>query len=781
MTRLRFPFMRSVRVAGAVALAAFGSLMATGAPVARAVGPPPAFSQLFPSGFVGRPQPFTVPAGVTQLTITAIGGSGGSGQSEPTPPFGVGGAAAVVTATIPADPGAQLTVVVGGEGGSNGNTAGGFGYTAGGGDGGSGHQANGGGGGGASYVANALGAYLLVAGGGGGGGGGGDLPGEDGGPGGTGGPSGLNGFSGGGPGAGGPGTFDGCGGPAGCGGGNSGNSAGGGGGGGYDGSTFTGGGGGGSPSDAGGGGGGGAAGASYVLPGSAFSITSAGVLSDGQVTISWTPANTTTLAVQPANAAPGQPVTLTATVAYLDGSAPTPLGTVNFIADQAQIGSATLNGSSPDVATFSISSLSTGTHTVVAQYQGPPVQFGNAESSTSAPVTVTIGPAATTTTLALAGGANPGAYGATLTFTATVGSASGNPSGVGSVTFQDGSQPIAGCGNVALGGNAASCAVNALSAGAHTIAASYSGTPSFQPSTGTLGQTVVPAPLTIAAPSPSMTYGDQALPNLAAVTDSGFVNNEGPSVLGGTLTCSLTNGANQSVTLGSSLPAGTYTITCAGLTSSNYAITDKTGTLTVLPAKLTITALNQQMIVQGAVPALTVSYAGFVNGETPSSLTSPPTCATTATSSSAVGTYPITCSGAADPNYAIGYVPGTLTVTYQWSGFLPPMLASPQQTVFNAGRTVPVKFQLTNASGAIVQASSLPTFAVSSPQSCSSGSVDAVGTTATGDTSNTFRWDSTGQQYIFNYQSSGSAAGMCQTITATLADGTSHSVTIAFR
>jgi MBG domain (YGX type) len=36
---------------------------------------------------------------------------------------------------------------------------------------------------------------------------------------------------------------------------------------------------------------------------------------------------------------------------------------------------------------------------------------------------------------------------------------------------------------------------------------------------------------------------------------------------------------------------------------------------------------------------------------------------TTGTASSAVGTYPITASGAVDANYTISYVPGTLTVT----------------------------------------------------------------------------------------------------------------------
>ena len=60
---------------------------------------------------------------------------------------------------------------------------------------------------------------------------------------------------------------------------------------------------------------------------------------------------------------------------------------------------------------------------------------------------------------------------------------------------------------------------------------------------------------------------------------------------------------------------------------------------------------------------MTVSYSGFVNGDTAASLTTPPTASTTATTASAVGTYPITASGAASPNYTFTYVNGTLTVT----------------------------------------------------------------------------------------------------------------------
>ncbi len=80
-----------------------------------------------------------------------------------------------------------------------------------------------------------------------------------------------------------------------------------------------------------------------------------------------------------------------------------------------------------------------------------------------------------------------------------------------------------------------------------------------------------PAPLTISADNKSKTYG-AANPSLTA-TYSGFVLGQGQGALGGALSCSTT------ALTGS--PAGSYPITCAGRTATNYALTYQPGTLTV--------------------------------------------------------------------------------------------------------------------------------------------------------------------------------------------------------
>jgi hypothetical protein len=162
--------------------------------------------------------------------------------------------------------------------------------------------------------------------------------------------------------------------------------------------------------------------------------------------------------------------------------------------------------------------------------------------------------------------------------------------------------------------------------------------------------TVHPAPLTITASSPTMTYGGTA----PAVTASyaGFVNGDTSTSLTTLPTCAVTGTVKN---------AGMYSTTCSGASDSNYAITYTSGTLTVNPAPLTITAGSASMTYGSFVPPITLSYTGFVNGDSASSLTTAPTCTVIGTVKNA-GTYQTMCSGAADNNYAITYTSGILTV-----------------------------------------------------------------------------------------------------------------------
>jgi hypothetical protein len=170
---------------------------------------------------------------------------------------------------------------------------------------------------------------------------------------------------------------------------------------------------------------------------------------------------------------------------------------------------------------------------------------------------------------------------------------------------------------------------------------------------GTL--TIEKADLTITANPASSTYGAALAPDASlSVSYSGFANGDRASSL--TTAPAVANAAYAGA------PARTYSLTPSGAADPNYNIQYVSGTYTIKPATLTVTAGNDTMTYGGIVPALNVTYSGFVNGDNTSNLTTPATATTTATSASAAGTYPITAAGAADTNYSFVYVPGTLMI-----------------------------------------------------------------------------------------------------------------------
>jgi len=195
-----------------------------------------------------------------------------------------------------------------------------------------------------------------------------------------------------------------------------------------------------------------------------------------------------------------------------------------------------------------------------------------------------------------------------------------------------------------------------LHAGANqALSATFTPTDTIDYNTTTLTNavTVTTAALTITASSPTKAYG-AALPALTA-SYTGFVN--------GDTSASLTTQPTVATAATGTSPVGSYSVTASGAMDANYTISYAPGTLTITPVGLTITAASFSRAYNTTNPTLTVSYAGFVNGDSSSSLTTLPTISTTATTGSVVGTYPITASGAVDGNYTIGYVAGVLTVT----------------------------------------------------------------------------------------------------------------------
>jgi hypothetical protein len=109
--------------------------------------------------------------------------------------------------------------------------------------------------------------------------------------------------------------------------------------------------------------------------------------------------------------------------------------------------------------------------------------------------------------------------------------------------------------------------------------------------------------------------------------------------------------------------AGTTNITASQAGSAGFfPAADVTRTLTVNKAALTIRVRDTSRVEGQPNPPFTITYSGFVLGETVSNLLSPAVATTTAIDISSPGNYPITLSGAASNNYNITYVHGRLTV-----------------------------------------------------------------------------------------------------------------------
>jgi len=157
------------------------------------------------------------------------------------------------------------------------------------------------------------------------------------------------------------------------------------------------------------------------------------------------------------------------------------------------------------------------------------------------------------------------------------------------------------------------------------------------------------APLLIGAVAASGDFG---------VASGGTCSTSTPLVGGATCTINVTF---TPTAIGSRTGTLTVTDNSNGVATSTQTV-NLSGTGT--PAPLVITASSASMTYGGTAPAITPSYSGFVNGDTPASLTTVPTCSTTATSSTPVGTDTGAdiCSGAVDSNYSITYVAGNMTV-----------------------------------------------------------------------------------------------------------------------
>ncbi len=257
-------------------------------------------------------------------------------------------------------------------------------------------------------------------------------------------------------------------------------------------------------------------------------------------------------------------------------------------------------------------------------------------------------------------------YGQSVTLTATVTGSDGTPTGT--VAFYDGNPTEGGTelgSPVALNGSGiATDSVDLNASGSpHQVYAVYIPDPStdtYAGSTSTTPVTITVAPVALTVSGitvESKTYDASTTATLdtSSAVLTGVLSGDSVAVspTGYTATYS-------SPDVGTSIPVTVTDLSLTGAEAGDYVLTQPTGlTGTITPAPLTLTA-NSFTINQGqAIPTLTYTATGLFPGD---SVTTAPSLSTTATSTSAAGTYAIDISGGGSANYTTADVPGTLTI-----------------------------------------------------------------------------------------------------------------------
>jgi uncharacterized repeat protein (TIGR01451 family) len=304
----------------------------------------------------------------------------------------------------------------------------------------------------------------------------------------------------------------------------------------------------------------------------------------------------------------GQPVTFTAAVTAVAPGSGTPDGQVTFME-----GAAALSGpialDAMGQATFTLSALSAGAHTITARYSGS----SSFEAGTGS-IVQTVNKAGTTTSVTSS--ANPSFFSQSVTFTATetaVAPGAGTPDGT--VQFRDNGTPLGSA--VPLSGGVATLETSALGGGAHIITAEYSGSADFNSSTGTHSQTVLRAGSTTAVTSSlNPSRFEQPVTFTAIVTaiapasgtPTGFVQFlDNGTPMGGPV--ALVAGSARITT--STLAPGNHTITAAYAGSVNFNVSSGTLSQTVTgdPVLKLTKSVDKATVNPGGALVYTLTYS----------------------------------------------------------------------------------------------------------------------------------------------------------------------------
>lgn len=261
----------------------------------------------------------------------------------------------------------------------------------------------------------------------------------------------------------------------------------------------------------------------------------------------------------------GQNVTFTATVSIYGGGGVTPVGSVTFYDGASALQTVTLTTvGATGVASYSTTALSSGSHTITADYSQGVSPPATAEFASSISNTVTQW-VQSSSSIAVGSSLNPSNYGNPVTFTATI-TPSGTVAATGTVKFFDGASQI-GTGNLVGTTNQATFTTSTLSVATHSITATFAGdannAASASPSYSQTVNKTQTSTTVAAAPTPNGIAGGSVTITATVKVISGSATTTGAVIFtSGTTTlgqANLNTTGTASITLTNVLPT-TYSI-----------------------------------------------------------------------------------------------------------------------------------------------------------------------------------------------------------------------------
>jgi hypothetical protein len=235
------------------------------------------------------------------------------------------------------------------------------------------------------------------------------------------------------------------------------------------------------------------------------------------------------------------------------------------------------------------------------------------------------------------------------------------------------------------------------------------------------------------------------------------------------------NGANQSATRTVTDVAGNV----GSVTVSGVSIDANVPTITSTSVKdgavYTAMPVDPSCVAEDSDPT---AVGGTVSGVD--------SCTVVVTAGAAAGDYSFVAT-AKDKAGNTSTLSGKYQVNlYKFSGFLQPINDPSIQpgaamSTVKTGSTLPVKFQLRDAAGKLIQAKSTPQWLTPVRGGATTAPVNETAGTDVATTDGFFRWDAVAQQYIYNWQTKGLIANSTYKIGVRFDDGQTFYVSVGLR